>query len=270
MRELEYEETVAAPARHLFDLVADVVAAPQYVATHLHAEIVRTQSPERDLVARWVIDGGAARGWRLWRTRDTGGLVITFEHETPKPPLSGMRGEWRFEEQPDGGTRVRVRHAFDLAPGTDPSAAAKVAELLDGNVPRQVAEFAELAGRIGTLRRNTVVSDRAVRSAVPRGELAACAAGAVADDARWARVEPAEGRLVFKRHTGLEPELHSSTGEFRLVPEDGGTTVRLRRAVTLAGPASEERRRAARARLDAEVREQLADLARTGVAAVTP
>ena len=46
-------------------------------------------------------------------------LVIAFQHETPKAPLSFMRGEWRFEETADGGTLITVAHRFDLVDGLD-------------------------------------------------------------------------------------------------------------------------------------------------------
>ncbi|MFJ9008922.1 aromatase/cyclase [Streptomyces canus] len=264
MTDITHELTAAAPAQLLFDLVADVVEAPQYFATHLHAEIVRTESAERDLVARWVIDGGSPRGWRLWRVRDTENLLISFEHETPKPPLTAMRGEWRFERLPDGGTRMRVRHSFDLADGTEPAAADKVARQLDDNVPRQLAGIARLAGSVEALRRETLTSVRTVRVQAPRDDVAAQALDTLPEGgAHWVCVEPSEGRLVFKRHTELAPQLHASTGEFRFTEEQGGTTVRLRRTVTLAGPASEEESRVARKQLDADVRDQLTELAGT-------
>ncbi|WP_053847766.1 SRPBCC family protein [Streptomyces sp. NRRL B-24085] len=264
MTELTHELTAAAPARLLFDLVADVVEAPQYFATHLHAEIVRAESAERDLVARWVIDGGAPRGWRLWRVRDTENLLISFEHETPRPPLTAMRGEWRFERLADGGTRLRVRHSFEPAEGAGPAAADKVARQLDDNVPRQLAGIARLAGSIEALRRDTLTSVRTVRVQAPREEVAARAAGTLPDGAaHWVCVEPSEGRLVFKRHTELAPQLHASTGEFGFTEEQGGTTVRLRRTVTLTGPVPEEESRVARKQLDADVRDQLTELAGT-------
>ncbi|MFF5302495.1 aromatase/cyclase [Streptomyces sp. NPDC013161] len=262
--EVVHEAIVPAPARRLFDLVADVVEAPRYFATHLYAEIVRTESPELDLVARWVIDNGSARGWRLWRTRDTEALVIGFQHEIPRPPLTRMLGRWSFESLPEGGTRIRVAHSFDLAPGTDPAAAGKVRQQLDGNVPGQLANIGELAERIELLRRNTVTSTRSVRVDAPLAALATHTAGSVADDERWTRLQLPDSSLVFKQHAGHDPYLHSSTGVFRLAEEGDGTTVRLTRTDTIAGPATADEIGTARKRLDAEVGELLADCARLG------
>ncbi|SEG93535.1 Ribosome association toxin PasT (RatA) of the RatAB toxin-antitoxin module [Actinacidiphila yanglinensis] len=263
MNELVHTVTARAPARLLFDLVADVVQAPQYFPTHLHAWIVRTESPERDLVERWVIDNGSVRGWRLFRTRDTEKLVIAFQHETPKAPLSFMRGEWRFEETADGGTLITVAHRFDLVGGAPEAAAAKAAGMLDANVPKQLAGIAALAGRIDALRAATTDSVRHVRVAAPAGEVVASATALVGDDESYARVRPEEGRLVFKQHAGLAPGLHSSTGAFEFLQEDGGVTVRLSRSVTLAPQAGGEGVEASR-RLDAESRDWLDRLAALG------
>ncbi|WP_435611882.1 PPOX class F420-dependent oxidoreductase [Streptomyces sp. bgisy159] len=259
MDELTHEITAAAPARLLYDLVADVVAAPRYFPTHLHAEVVGEPAGNRDLVARWVIDNGAVRGWRLWRTQDTDNLVIAFEHETPKPPLSAMRGEWRFEETA-GGTRIRVRHSFGLAPGTDPAAAGKVAAQLDGNVPRQLAQIAELAGRIDALRAATVTDEQSVRIAAPRAEVESRAAGLLTEDAGWIHVTPSEGHLVLKQHTGLAPHLHSATGSCHFTEEAGGTTVRLRRTLTLTPEATPEDIATARKQLHTDLHAQLTAL----------
>ncbi|MFI8931160.1 aromatase/cyclase [Streptomyces sp. NPDC053474] len=263
--ELTHETVVAAPPRLLFDLVADVVEAPRYFPTHLYAEVVAAESAERDLVARWVIDQGAVRGWRLWRTRDTEALTIAFQHETPKPPLSHMRGEWRFEGQADGGTRVRVRHAYALAPDAPPGAGDTVARQLDGNVPGQLRAIAGLAGSIDALRRNTVTTARSVRVAAPRAALVAAAARAMGDGTAWAHLELPDGRLVFKRYAGLPPHLHTVSGELRCTEEASGTTVRLTGTATLAGPSvDEEATVAARKELEADLHERLTLLARLG------
>lgn len=263
MNELVHTVTSRAPARLLFDLVADVVRAPQFFPTHLHARIVRVENPERDLVERWVIDNGSVRGWRMFRTRDTVGLVITFQHETPKPPLSHMRGEWRFEETGDGGTKVTVAHRFDLLEGAGPAAADKTAAMLDGNVPKQLAGIAALGERIDALRAATTDSMRQVRVAAPVAEVAAAAAALVGDAARYAQVRPDEGRLVFKQHGGLDERVYCATGVFDFVEEDGGVSVRLARTVTLVPSAGAQGTQAAGA-FDAESRDWLRQLATLG------
>ncbi|WP_328786206.1 MULTISPECIES: SRPBCC family protein [unclassified Streptomyces] len=264
MTELLHEIVVPAPARKLFDLIADVVEAPQYFPTHLYAEIASIESAHRDLVGRWVVDNGTVRGWRLWRTRDTEALAISFEHEAPKPPLTRMRGNWTFEALADGGTHVRVRHTFELATTTPAEAAEQVCAKLDDNVPAQLDNLAALACHIDVLRANTFTSERAVRVDAPAASLAENAASSLGDPAQWALLELADGLLVFKQHAGLEPHLHTSTGEYRRTEEADGTTVRLRRTVTLSGRPSPQEAARAREQLEADVRDQIARFARSG------
>lgn len=257
MPELTHEITVDAPPVEPFTLVANVTAAPQYFPTHLHAEVVRRESAERDLVERWVIDAGAVRGWRLWRTVDEARFTITFEHERPKPPLTSMRGSWSFTPAGTGGTLVRATHSFEVA-DADPTSVARIAENLDKNVPVQLKGIAKLVGRIGRLREQTVTSEHsAVVAGAPEKLYNLAVLGETNDERIWSRALLPDLRIVYKLREGLPAELYASTGQYRFREAGEGTEVTVRRAVTLTGEADGAAVAAAQAHLDHEVKRQL-------------
>ncbi|MEV4053691.1 SRPBCC family protein [Amycolatopsis sp. NPDC049688] len=254
MTELTHRTTGPGRARDCYDLVADVVAAPQHFPTHLHAEILRHDGG-RDLVERWVLDQGSVRGWRFWRELDEPGLRIVFEHHEPRPPLLRMRGVWTFREQgPD--TLIEVRHAFALADG---DATARFAADLDRKVPLQLAHIAGLAGDLGHRRRRTVRREEA--QVVP-GTCESVYERIVADEAddgTSARVHLPPHGIVAKQHSGLAPDIEALTGEYRLAEDPGGVRVTIRRtatATTVAAVASVGER------LEEDLRRRFAALAR--------
>ncbi|KAB2390038.1 SRPBCC family protein [Actinomadura montaniterrae] len=250
MIELSHETTVAAAPDAVYELVADVVAAPRYFPPHLHAEILAVEGG-RDLVERWVLDGGSVRSWRFHREADEAARRIVFEHAPPRPPLKRLRGEWTFEEK-GAGTFVRVRHTLE-APADAAAVAGRIGADLDEKVPMQLRHLAKLAAGIEGLRARTVDRTVEVRTDAPRPAVyAALLDGATSDERTWARACLPEHTLAYKSRKTPE-DAHSLTGTYRLT--DG--RVIASRAVVLADGADLE---AARARLADELDRELASL----------
>ncbi len=212
---------------------------PLYFPGHLHGEVLRSEG-DTDLIERWVVDGGAVRGWRVRRGLDADALRITFEHDRPQPPLTRMLGEWTIEARGDAGSAVSVRHTF-TADGDDPGVLAGVAAGLDRAVPRQLGQTAQIAEDLPGLRRRTV---RQVLSETVDADLPAVykvLLDAAADSAgRFAHTGLPDTVVVYKQISGLDPRFATVTGQFRLSDTPAGVTVKAVRSVVLspapAGP----------------------------------
>jgi ribosome-associated toxin RatA of RatAB toxin-antitoxin module len=258
MVENVHEITVSAPAVELFDLVADVQQSPQWFPTHLHNELVE-RSGSADVVDRYVIDNGSVRSWRTRLEMDRDALRIGFAHYKPKPPLTGMRGEWSFRQ--DGGpTHVRVTHSLE-APAGSAGVIAKLAADLDRHVPRQLAQIKLLGARLAQLRAATVsVENAGVIAGTADLAFQRALAGETADEQTWQRVCLAPAKIVCKRINGLDARTDTLTGEYRLTERAGAVDVLIRRTVTLKPPAGEGALAKVRQLLERDVRAQLEHL----------
>lgn len=262
MMDNAHETVVRAPAADLFDLIADVVHAPQLFPTHLHAEVVGEPHGAEDLIERWVIDGESVRGWRAHRTLDRDALRIVFQHEKAKPPLTLMRGEWLFRQ--DGETTtVRCTHTLD-APADAAAAVEQFLAGLDRVVPRQLSHLKMLGESLPQLRASTFgveltgLVDLAVSDVYEKA-----VAGETSDDGSWRRVcLPAE-KIVYKKVAGLGSPVQSLTGELRFESVASGARVVARRTVTLEPQAGPSVREVVAEQLAEEARGQLVALGAT-------
>ncbi|MEV6603574.1 aromatase/cyclase [Kutzneria sp. NPDC051319] len=147
---LGHQAVVDAAPDVLYELIADPAMAPRLFPTVLHLE--RTEGSDTDhVLQRWVIAGDSIRTWRARRTLDRDGRRIVFEHDSPRPPVRWMRGEWTFGHAPGGGCVVELRHDFRL--GDD---GGRFAEDLDRNVGAQLAELKRIGESLPRLAAATV------------------------------------------------------------------------------------------------------------------
>ncbi|WP_026316074.1 aromatase/cyclase [Actinokineospora enzanensis] len=256
MTDNTHELTVAAPAEDLFDLVADVERAPQWFPTHLHAEVISAS-----VVERYVLDGDGVRSWQVSRELDRAALRIVFQHVTPKPPLTRMRGEWTFTTE-GAVTRVRVVHSLDV-PADKAAILDKLLPDLDRNVPRQLAHLKQLGENLARLRRDTVEATATRAFEGPASTLFERALASTEDTALWRRVSLPERKIVVKRIADLDEGVESLTGEYRLTARpDGGVDLSIRRTATLAEGADESAADKLRARLADDTAAELDGFAR--------
>ena len=140
----EHSLEVPAPARVLYDLVADVTAWPAVFGPSVHVRhLERGDRSERFEI--WATVNGEVSNWTSRRTLDPEGLRITFEQEHSRPPIASMGGEWHFRELPGGGTRVVLLHHF-TAVDDDPATVRWITEALDRNSPEELGALARVAG----------------------------------------------------------------------------------------------------------------------------
>ncbi len=139
----EHSVTIDAPARVVFDIVADVAAWPPIVASVIHAE----QAPigdAADRVSMWVLrDGEQVHAITTSRELDRDGGVITFRDEQAEAPLADSRGRWTIVADSGDRTTLRLSHEFMLAAGAD----ADTRVTVEQNDQALVAALAEAAGR---------------------------------------------------------------------------------------------------------------------------
>lgn len=130
IRTAEHTEELAAPADELYGLVADAMAGPVVFPATVHVEYL-DHTPEREHIRIWAADDDdRLRCWSSHRRRDPVARTVAFQQDVPWPPLSLMRGEWRFTPLGPDRTRVTLAHAYASAT-SDPADLARLESLLD-------------------------------------------------------------------------------------------------------------------------------------------
>lgn len=150
----EHSVTAQAPAQLAYDLLVDVARWPQYFTPIVHTEHDKVDGAqsETDLVTVWALRGAdTVRTWTSRRTLDRTNLRITFVNDPVPPGLSTAGGEWIFTPQPDGGTKITVRHEFTLAAGAPEDAVTRLTAEFANNSVRQLDELKAAAERADEL-----------------------------------------------------------------------------------------------------------------------
>ncbi|AZK96250.1 MULTISPECIES: aromatase/cyclase [Streptomyces] len=127
----EHRITVEAPARAVFDLIADVDAWPRVFPPTVHVDVLeRTAGEER--IRIWATANDSVKTWTSRRVLDPAGLRVSFRQEVSSPPVAAMGGEWIIEPQPDSTTLVRLTHDF-RAVDDDPEGVDWITRAIDRN-----------------------------------------------------------------------------------------------------------------------------------------
>ncbi|WP_433170070.1 aromatase/cyclase [Actinoallomurus sp. CA-150999] len=227
---LTHRITVARPPHAVYDLVADPGQAARPAGGVVHAERV-ARHDGGDVIRRWVAEKGAIRSWTARRELDPDAGRIVFEHDPPKPPLSAMRGEWRFTEAGPGTTLVELRHDW---------AGPAPAERLDQGIRAQLDALKYLAERDADLTACEFLQGR-IRIVPGRLEDVAGRPGRTLVDGAHARVWPAGDRLVWRQIGDLPPLYRSLRGQAVLTQVPGGVLVETRRIDVLDPDAVRDR-----------------------------
>lgn len=187
----EHRISVRAPARAVFDLVADVTGWPRSFAPTVHVEYVaRSETTER--IRIWATANGQVRNWTSRRDLDPRRLRVRFRQEVSQPPVHGMGGEWIIEERPGGGCLVRLLHDFQ-AVGDDPAKAAWITQAVDHNSGSELASLKAAAER-GTEGGELLLTfDDVVRVESHPADIYAF----IHDAARWPERIPHVARVVL-------------------------------------------------------------------------
>ncbi|MFD3331788.1 aromatase/cyclase [Streptomyces sp. NPDC058700] len=173
----EHTITVAAPARRVFDLIADVGRWPETFPPTVHVERVEHTEPADGSAAEeririWATANGEVKTWTSHRELDHDGLRVSFRQEVSQPPVAAMGGEWIVEPVDDTRTRVRLLHDF-RAVGDDPDNVAWIERAVDRNSGAELDALRTAAERTGDAEDLTLTFEDTVE--VPVGIEAAYA-----------------------------------------------------------------------------------------------
>ncbi|MDT0549856.1 MULTISPECIES: aromatase/cyclase [Streptomyces] len=144
--------TVLAPARAVYDIIAEVADWPQRFAPNVHVEHLE-RTPDGERIRIWATAGEVVKSWTSRRELDPDGLRVTFRQEVSAPPVAAMGGEWIITAHGENISRLELRHDF-RAVDDDPSGVRWITAAVDRNSDSELAAvkaLAELGDRLGEL-----------------------------------------------------------------------------------------------------------------------
>jgi len=134
----EHEIAVDAPARDVYEVLANVRNWPLMFDLTVHGEIVERNGQDEQ-IRIWSATNDAARTWTSRRHHDPEALTIGFRPDKTKAPIGGMNGTWAVEPLTDSTCRLRILH--DFFPATDdPADLDWINNALDRNTGVELAK----------------------------------------------------------------------------------------------------------------------------------
>ena len=128
---------------------ADAAMAPLVFPGTVHVEwLHRTATEERLRI--WAASADGGRCWTSRRRLDPGGLTVTFQQDTPQPPIAYMRGQWSVREAAGSRCVVTLKHDYRAA-RDDPADLDWIGNLVDQVSSGQLAalaRFMEFSGPV--------------------------------------------------------------------------------------------------------------------------
>lgn len=135
----EHEIAIDAPARHVYELLADVQKWPLMFDLTVHGEIVERNGQDEQIRVWSATKEAGARTWTSRRHHDPEALTIGFRPDKTKAPIGGMSGTWVVEALTGDTCRLRILH--DFFPATDdPADLDWINNALDRNTGVELAK----------------------------------------------------------------------------------------------------------------------------------
>ncbi|MFE7301706.1 aromatase/cyclase [Streptomyces sp. NPDC057579] len=136
-RTVEHEITISAPARAVYQLLAQVANWPRIFPPTLHVEQL-AQDERSERIQIWATANGEPKNWTSRRTLDPEGLRIDFRQEVSAPPVASMGGAWVIEPLSAHRSRVRLLHDY-RAVDDDPDKLQWIERAVDDNSRQELA-----------------------------------------------------------------------------------------------------------------------------------
>ncbi|RKT55609.1 aromatase/cyclase [Saccharothrix australiensis] len=127
----EHQILVAAPARAVYDIAADVTRWPWTFPPTVHAERLESGGGT-ERIRLWALANGEVKTWTSARVLDPEGLCVRFRQEVSQPPVAEMGGEWVMTPLSAEKTLVALKHEF-RALDDDPAGVRWIREAVDRN-----------------------------------------------------------------------------------------------------------------------------------------
>jgi aromatase len=142
----EHRIDVHAPAKVIYELIADVAQWPLMFPPTVHIEYLeRDERSER--IQIWATANGDAKTWVSRRELDPTALRVEFRQERSQDPVALMGGTWAIEAISEDESLVRLLHDY-RAVDDDPEKLDWIGQAVDRNSRSELAalkENAELA-----------------------------------------------------------------------------------------------------------------------------
>lgn len=136
-----HSRVMSAPARAVYELVADVSRWPAIFAPSLHVHHLELEE-HAERFTLWALVNGQVKTWTSRRTLDSRQLRIGFTQERTQPPFDSMGGDWTFRSLPGNRSEVVLTHRFTAVDGESLDAATRA---VDRNSEQELAALSHLA-----------------------------------------------------------------------------------------------------------------------------
>jgi len=130
-RRTSHEMLVTAPARAVYDLLADVTGWPEIFHPTVYAQQLQ-MTGGRERIRLWAMANGQVKTWVSGRTLTPEALRIDFRQEVSQHPVESMGGSWVIEDLGEQGCRIVLLHDF-TAVGNDPENVAWIGGAIERN-----------------------------------------------------------------------------------------------------------------------------------------
>ncbi|HSV65413.1 MAG TPA: aromatase/cyclase [Mycobacteriales bacterium] len=147
LRRTRHIETVAAPPRRVYDLIADVTRWPQIFGPTVSVQRLDPPGAGGAAAERlriWALANGEVRDWTSRRELDPAGMRIRFRQEVAAHPVAAMGGHWQVVPRPHGGALVVLDHDY-RAVDDDEAAARWIEQAIDRNSESELAALRDTA-----------------------------------------------------------------------------------------------------------------------------
>ena len=136
-----HSRVISAPARVVYDLVAEVTRWPAIFEPSLHVHHL-TFAEHTERFQLWALVNGQVKTWTSRRARDSRQLHISFTQERTQPPFASMGGKWRFRPLPGNRSEVLLIHHFTVV---DAASLDAVTTAVGNNSEKELAALGRLA-----------------------------------------------------------------------------------------------------------------------------
>lgn len=131
LRQVEHGISVAAPAKEVYELIADVRNWPRVFPPTIHVDHIEKGERE-ERIRIWATANGEAKQWASRRLLEPEKLRVNFQQEVSAPPVASMGGAWVIEPESETESRVLLLHEY-RAVDDDPDGLAWIDRAVDEN-----------------------------------------------------------------------------------------------------------------------------------------
>jgi ribosome-associated toxin RatA of RatAB toxin-antitoxin module len=143
----EHTVEIAAPAKSVYGVIADVTCWPYVFGPTVHVDVIEQGNGEERLRI-WATANGEVKSWTSRRELNPAAWRIAFRQEVSQPPVASMGGEWRIVPRSAGECAVVLTHDY-VAVDDRSENAEWIAKAIDHNSTAELSALRVAAERAG-------------------------------------------------------------------------------------------------------------------------